>query len=361
MDEEGRSIRQTGDGGFIVGASTASFGAGQGDLWMLKLDAGARTEWQKTYGGAGDEGRIRSSEQTPDGGYIVAVGETTSFGGGLQDAWLLKLDARGGVQWQKTFGGRDYDEAEVLRQTSDGGFIVVGNTESFGAGGDDFWIMKLRADGSFDAACPVLGDTNATPEDTKVESRASAVIARDVAVVPRDTVAVVRDTASPARFVCPGEICYGGADDDADGDVDCEDADCAGQNACLPDLVSEPKGSFFAGPVSWNGGTEVAATLRVKNQSASGAAGFSVATFLSDDANPDPGDKLVAVHEVDGLAAGDTIVINIRISRPESMRDNYLMSWIDSTDAATPGGRGNVEESDERNNGAAARIQPGVP
>lgn len=355
QEEEGRSVRQTADGGFLVGASTASFGAGQGDVWVLKLAADGTTQWQKTYGGAGDEGRIRSGEQMPDGGYIVAVGETTSFGRGAQDAWLLRLDAAGGVQWQKTFGGFAYDESEQLRLTSDGGFIVIGNTNSFGEGSDDWWIMKLHPNGTLGVPCPVFDDTDATPQGTAAARQETAAVAQGIGVMGLGTAAVVNDTSTLMRGVCPGEICYGGVDDDGDGDVDCEDADCDGENVCLPDLVSAPPGSYFRGPASWQGGTKVSAALHVRNQGGSPSGGFQVSTFLSDEPVPNPGIALVAVHQVGPIAVGAERFLRITISAAEPMAGKYLISWIDSVHSP-PGGPGNVEESDEQNNFAAAQI-----
>ncbi len=112
---------------------TSSFGAGRYDAWVIKLDASGNVQWQKTYGGRNlDE--AKSIQQTSDGGYIVA-GETWSFGAGGRDAWVIKLDAKGNVQWRKTYGGKYEDRAKSIQQTSDGGYIVAGETWSFGAGG----------------------------------------------------------------------------------------------------------------------------------------------------------------------------------------------------------------------------------
>jgi hypothetical protein len=108
--------------------------------------------WAKTYGGA-QEDRANSIQQTSDGGYIVA-GYTDSFGGG-RDSWVLKLradgtlidDGTGTAAWQKRYGETDSDYAESVQQTSDGGYIVAGHTNSFGAVYDDFWVVKLDSYG----------------------------------------------------------------------------------------------------------------------------------------------------------------------------------------------------------------------
>ncbi len=127
-------IQQTSDGGYIVAGRTDYFGAGDFDfdVWVLKLDANGNVQWQKRYGGPGWDW-ASSIQQTSDGGYIVA-GYTDSFGAGYFDVWVLKLDASGNVQWAKTYGGADYDHANSIQQTSDGGYIVAGETYSFGAG-----------------------------------------------------------------------------------------------------------------------------------------------------------------------------------------------------------------------------------
>ncbi|MFQ5881820.1 MAG: hypothetical protein ACE5I9_05040 [Candidatus Methylomirabilales bacterium] len=107
------SIQQTSDGGYVVAGGTASFGSGRGDAWVLKLDAGGNIQWQKTYGSIAVEEAF-SIQQTSDGGYVVA-GEMQSWTADLSDAWVLKLDGSGNIQWQKTFGVPDYGRAESIR------------------------------------------------------------------------------------------------------------------------------------------------------------------------------------------------------------------------------------------------------
>ena len=138
-----RSIQEASDGGYIVAGETSSFGTDT-DVWVLKLDANGIIQWQNRYGGSGDD-IAYSVRQTSDGGYIVA-GETTSFGAGGADAFMLKIDANGGVVWLKSYGGTGDDRARSIQQTSDG-FIVAGETDSFGAGKADIWVLKLGASG----------------------------------------------------------------------------------------------------------------------------------------------------------------------------------------------------------------------
>jgi len=139
------SIQQTSDGGYIVAGKTSSFGTGSSDVYILKLDADGNLVWQKTFGGSGVDGAY-SIQQTSDGGYIVA-GWKYSFEAG-NDVYILKLDSNGNLKWQKTYGGSYNDWAYSIQQTSDGGYIVAGGTESFGAGEEDVYILKLDSNGT---------------------------------------------------------------------------------------------------------------------------------------------------------------------------------------------------------------------
>jgi hypothetical protein len=142
----GSSVQQTSDGGFILVGTTRSFGAGGPDVWLIKTDAEGNKLWEKTFGGIRDD-RGHSVQQTSDGGFIV-VGDTGSFGAGWGDVWLIKTDANGNKLWDRTFGGSFADWGSSVQQTSDGGFIIVGNTGSFGAGWGDVWLIKTDADGN---------------------------------------------------------------------------------------------------------------------------------------------------------------------------------------------------------------------
>jgi len=142
----GKSLIQTSDGGYAIAGFTISFGAGSGDVYVVKLDANGNLQWTKTIGGpASEEGNFLI--QTSDGGYAIA-GYTGSFGAGKWDVYVVKLDANGNLQWTRTIGGKKEDVGTSLIQTSDGGYAIAGFTTSFGAGEWDVYVVKLDANGN---------------------------------------------------------------------------------------------------------------------------------------------------------------------------------------------------------------------
>ena len=104
------------------------------------------TLWTKTYGGSNNDSST-CIRQTTDGGYII-FGNTDSEGNDMNDLWLIKTDENGNLTWDVTFGGDQNDYSIIGQQTSDGGFIIVGTAESFGNGMQDFWLIKTDENGN---------------------------------------------------------------------------------------------------------------------------------------------------------------------------------------------------------------------
>jgi len=144
--DQAYSIKQTTDGGYIVAGFTSSLGAGYSDAYVLKVNSTGELEWQKTFGGSYYD-YAYSIQQVADGGYIVA-GSTYSFGPGGYSIYVLKLSSTGDLLWQKVLGGYLNDQAYSIQQTADGGYIVAGETYSFGADGSDMYILKLDSIGN---------------------------------------------------------------------------------------------------------------------------------------------------------------------------------------------------------------------
>ena len=133
-------------GGYMIIGETSSYGAGSVDVWMVKIDTSGNMLWNKTFGGSNiDKGRW--IEGTSDGGYII-VGETLSYGAGSRDIWVIKTDQYGNELWNKTFGGVSVEYGFMVKETSDNGYVIVGCTSSYGAGGRDAWLVKIDGSGN---------------------------------------------------------------------------------------------------------------------------------------------------------------------------------------------------------------------
>ncbi|MEA3311862.1 MAG: hypothetical protein U9Q76_06550, partial [candidate division WOR-3 bacterium] len=115
------------------------------DVCLIKSDPAGQIVWTQLYGGKKMD-VARFLEETTDGGYIV-VGETYSFGAGKSDIWLVKTDSYGDTLWSRIYGGRRDEFGRTVRETPDGGYIIAGSTNSFGRGRQDVWLLKTDASG----------------------------------------------------------------------------------------------------------------------------------------------------------------------------------------------------------------------
>lgn len=143
--DSGYSIAQA-DVGFVLLGFSESFGAGNNDIYLIKINNDGDTLWTRTYGGALDDAGS-SIQPTFDGGYII-TGYTESFGSGLSDVYLVKIDTTGDTLWTRTFGGSDNDIGRYVQQTSDNGYLITGLTESFGVGSYDCYVVKTDSSGN---------------------------------------------------------------------------------------------------------------------------------------------------------------------------------------------------------------------
>jgi PKD repeat protein len=152
------SVVQTDDGGFAIAGQTESFGSGGSDAWLIKTDPDGNEEFNRTYGGV-DNDTAYSVVQTDDGGFAITglTGKTGTFTG---DAWLIKTDANGNVEFKETFGGSDRDSASSVVQTNDGGYALAGSTQSFVPGYEfqNGWLIKTDPNGNVETN-ETLGDT----------------------------------------------------------------------------------------------------------------------------------------------------------------------------------------------------------
>jgi hypothetical protein len=165
-NDRANNCQATSDGGYIFVGYTASTDGhitnnhGKSDYWVIKTDSVGNIVWQKTFGGSEDDW-ANSVIQTSDGGFIIA-GSTESENGDVtgkhygEDAWIVKIDGSGTLQWQKCYGGNNYDRALDIKQTNDGGFILACESKSsngdltLALGDEDVWIVKTNAQGTIE-------------------------------------------------------------------------------------------------------------------------------------------------------------------------------------------------------------------
>jgi predicted secreted protein len=198
-DERGASIQQTRDGGYIAGAASASFVAGSSALWVLKLASNGNAQWQKAYTNSGDSYGCMI-RQTLDDGYIVA-GDTSYCGAGGSDALVLKLASDGKIQWQKTYGGQADDFGRLLAQATDGGYVVGGDTHSFGAGSPNAWVAYIGKDGKI-PGCPAVRASSSKVRGTQATIQNTSVTGKNTSAAPKTSQAKCLAASSTVTEIC---------------------------------------------------------------------------------------------------------------------------------------------------------------
>jgi len=157
LNENPQTIEVTSDGGFIMSGNTESFGSGNSDYYLVRADSNGDTLWTRTYGGVDNEsgGDVK---QTSDSGFVL-VGGSASFGQ-VMNAYIVRTDLNGDTLWTKSYGGIDADWGYRIQETTDNGFFISGGSRSFGAGNFDIYLIRINSDGNLNWTKTVGGQDN---------------------------------------------------------------------------------------------------------------------------------------------------------------------------------------------------------
>jgi hypothetical protein len=241
--------------------------------------------------------------------------ERGSFGAGNGDGWVLKLDANGNIQWQKAYGGANGDWLYAIRQTSDG-YILAGETKSFGAGGYDIWVSKIEKDGNM-GNCSAAANSAATVTDTTATQTNITVVGQDSTASPQTTNASEKETQVIPKVVCG-----------------------------IPDLT----GSWVSldqtcNPTSKGQKCKISGTLSIDNVGHRDAPSCSVKFYLSDDGNYDEGADIFLKKVSTGkikVGASKTKKLSATLVTGITASGKNIVAVIDADHA--------VVEEDETNN-----------
>lgn len=201
------TVHSTSSGSYILAGTTTSAGAGNNDGWLAKMSPAGDIVWAKTFGGVDDD-NFYAVDVTADGGFVVA-GSTRSFGAGDSDAWLVRLDSQARVRWQRTYGSSSHEDFRSVSRTSDGGLVAAGSTGGFGSGSMDAWILKLSGAGSLSSSCAFSGTSYLAQGD--VDGQMSGTTAWNqtaTAVAGTSSVTTPPYTTAADRLLCDsGDNC----------------------------------------------------------------------------------------------------------------------------------------------------------
>jgi len=298
------AIGATSDGGFIIGGQTGSFGAGDFDAWLIKLNAAGDVVWQKAYGGSREE-TLTGLTALADRGFLFDSG-TISFGLSVSDSWIVRVDRNGDVVWQRLYGGGASESAYGSLELSDGRLIAIGFTGSYGAGGDSI-LLRLAANGEIDSSCGTFAEaTNATITNTNAAlANANAGTGTSSAAGGASNLTLVNTTAAIGAI--------------------CASADLADLSGAFESVTTD--------------GNEIDAVLRLRNVGALASAGFDVEIYFSK--RPKLNNKAVriATESVGALNSGAGTRLNL--SGTKGKKHKYLLAVIDPEDEISEESEGN--------------------
>ncbi|MGB1041169.1 MAG: T9SS type A sorting domain-containing protein, partial [Flavobacteriales bacterium] len=196
LNDFGLSICQSVDSGFLISGSTESFGAGQRDFYVLKIDSIGNLNWSKVFGGTGNE--TGKSILELDNKDVVVFGNTGSFGRGSDDFYFIKLNSLGDTIMTRNYGGLSIDIGEEIHQTSDKGFIMAGYTNSFNTWSFDAYIVKVDSSGN--SGCHQSNTLTQVVTPTSIRTSTNSVITNGIQI--NDLGVKIGKTLSKAINTC---------------------------------------------------------------------------------------------------------------------------------------------------------------
>ena len=192
-DDQGVSVQQTSDGGYIISGLTRSYGAGDADGWLIKTDSNGNKQWSKIFGDSIGGEYLVSVQQTTDGGYIATGRNYLDNGWSASDTLVIKTDSNGNVQWEKRFGGPYLDTCLWIQQTRDGGYILTGQSQIYSSDEEeDLSLIKIDSNGNEEWS-KYYGERDSFDSGTSVEQTidggfiATGLISNDAVLIKTDS------------------------------------------------------------------------------------------------------------------------------------------------------------------------------